>query len=208
MSKSKVSEFAIIFIVISMLYMGFTYAFLDRNSNSSYDGYLSGKYYFRAHALTNKSEEVQLDAPFDPTDQKDMLMYSTGVNIYVYDLHGRYCTVYYDGQIIHDYPVSNLKFDSDEEKDIFYGNKVYTLEEYEARLEGLEEDSPVLSSPDMKNGKSHSSRQEILILTAFFISAVLGFFYFLGDKVFKRPILVIWTVSVAVCDVISFFFLF
>ncbi|MBO4242913.1 MAG: hypothetical protein J5883_06510 [Clostridiales bacterium] len=210
MNKSRAGEFAIIFIVLSMIYMGFSYFVLDRNSNTAYDMYLDGEYYFRAEAYTKSTGDWWEFTDVDHNDPRYMICASNGVKIYAYDLNGRYCTVYHDGDILHDYPIANLEFRSDEEKDIFYGHKVYTLEEYEARVEALPEDSPVLGDPDMKNGESHSAKQEIFITIVVGYSAILGLLYvFTRSKgVFYNGVLVIWTTLVFIWDILSFFILF
>ncbi|MBO4636060.1 MAG: hypothetical protein J5685_02830 [Clostridiales bacterium] len=167
-------------IILAMAIIAFTFVRLlvlwhsmEPAVDSSYERYLSGEYYFRARAVTVAIIDP-MDTALDTRDQETLLKGSSGVTIYVCNPHVPFCTVYSNGNIYEDYPINGIRFTDEEEADIFYNRKVLTQEEYKDRLKGLKADSPLLSDPEMLNGKLSGNSTKGQISLIFFLPCSIG----------------------------------
>ena len=153
----------------------------------SYNKYLEGEYFFREKAetipaidpdswMTNLEtwERVQ---NIDFTDTKNLLLYGGTFDVYAYGPHDRVCTVYYGSQVVEDFPVSNLKFEGDDEE-YFYGRKKYTYEEYIEYVKSLSEDQlESIRVSDKKMANFIDVQRHIFILVG--VELVMGLVLFL-----------------------------
>ena len=134
------------FIIISCLVFAVGDYFYSMRD--SYNKYVSGEYFFRYRAKTTEAPD-DWEEYFDPenpkpmpdyTDPKEMLLRTTNVGVYAYAPHDGVCTVIYGDNVIEDFPVSRLYFDSEEDEKLFKGTKQYTYDEYIEFVNGLTED--------------------------------------------------------------------
>ena len=114
----------------------------------SYNKYVSGEYFFRYRAKTTEAPD-DWTAYFDSenpkpmpdySDPKENLLMTTNVGVYAYAPHDGVCTVIHGDNVIEDFPVSRLYFDSEEDEKLFKGIKQYTYDEYIELVNGLTDD--------------------------------------------------------------------
>ena len=124
------------YIYIIIIILSLTYSILDYNmaKHQSYDKYVAGEYTFRQTAYTvDTHADTWWATPeaqnADYSDPRTMLLCSNNMDVYVENPHDGVCTVYYGEHVIHDFPISNLRFENDDE-DYFYGKKRYSYDEY------------------------------------------------------------------------------
>lgn len=129
-------------IVLCLIYSVSSYFAAMRKS---YDKYLEGEYFFSfkattisAHTSSDWTSTSEIPG-IDNSDQKVNLICTAGSEVYAADPHNGICTVYYNDNVIKDFPVSNLRFANDG-ADHFYGTKTYTYEEYIDVVKNADED--------------------------------------------------------------------
>ncbi|MBR1797070.1 MAG: hypothetical protein IJ757_03530 [Clostridiales bacterium] len=203
-------KFAVIaFIVVTLLQI---LTFFRIQGNDAYDAYLSGKYYFLAHATTVK-EELTNDnalrlASLDYSNPRNLLMVNEW-DVYAYGPHGGYCTVVYGEDVITNFPVSRLRFRSELERRIFDDTEKLTREEYDeyVRILADRNDVSAVSDPKMlKESVLSTGRTQFLLIVIIFsvVMAVVLYFVREDTDVFNLC-LIIWAGLCILWDVISYY---
>ena len=132
-----------IIIIISLIFSVTDYFIAKR---VSYNKYQSGEYFFRYEATTLLMEDpgAWMDsieafndaASRDYSDTKTMLLYGIEDTVWACNPHDGICTVIYGDRVVEDFPVSNLKFENDDEA-YFYGTKKLDYKEYIEYIDSL-----------------------------------------------------------------------
>ena len=189
-------------IIIGLVAQMMFYAFLVVD-NSTYDKYVSGEYYFRARAKTTQPDDSLLwDTSLDMTQTKNILLLSSGAEVYAYNPHGPYCTVDYGEDTVQDFPLGRLKFLTEDDKDVFNG-KQYTKEEYDALIEKISGDSSMrkmLSDEKMIPGK-HSLSYPLLVLLMSAAAAVV-YCFSREDSFTGEIVLTFWVLLSILMDIL------
>ncbi len=171
-----------IIIVLCLIYAVSDYFIAMRQS---YDKYLSGEYSIRQKAYTVETHgdnwwltsEAQNK---DYSDPKNVLLSSNNTEVYVEDPHDGVCTVYYGKNVIEDFPVSNLKFENEDDEALFNGSKTYTYEEYIDIVKGMDKDqlkSNRVSDKKIANFKQVKYSMFILIIVDAGLAVMLFLLY-------------------------------
>lgn len=208
MAKIDKKAFAILFIAATVLRIA-VYLFMPWvKGPDAYDKYLSGEYYFRAEALTIATADP-LDTSVDVSDPKAFLSLQNGVKVYAYDPQGDYCTVISGDNVIRDYPISSLRFATDEDMKIFYGTLKYSREEYEKRIKQLSKDSPVLSDPAMLDKDQSGGPGSLFLFSVLGSCVVMAFLLFItrGRDGAVNVLIPVWTILCIIWNIISVFVL-
>ena len=206
--KINKKVFAVIFIAATLLRLAVYFFMQSSDGSDSYDKYLSGEYFFRAQARTVLNADT-LDTSLDLSDPKVFLSLQNGAKVYAFDPKGDYCTVVNGKDVITDYPISKLVFDTDEEKKIFYGTLKYSKEEYEKRLKSLKEDSPVLSDPSMIEENRSGGFRKLFLVSVLASCVVMAFLLFISagrDGDFS-VLIAVWTILCILWNIVSLFVL-
>lgn len=174
------------FIVISIVFSVTDYFAAQR---SSYNKYLSGEYYFRYKATTILAQEpdswmdsveaFEKAAERDYSDTKTMLLYGGVQTVWAGNPHDGVCTVIYGDRVVEDFPVSNLRFENDDET-YFYGTKKLDYKEYIEFVNSLtdgELDSERVSDRKMASYKAAKSSMIMLIAVDLAVFVILFFLY-------------------------------
>lgn len=185
------SKNAVLIITIGLIAQMFLYFFMFTDPASSYDQYVSGEYYFRARAKTTEPDDSLVwNTNLDMTQTKNVLLLSSGAEVFASNPHGPYCTVEYGDKIVEDFPIGRLKFLTEDDKDVFKGKK-YTAEEYSALIEKIAADpsmQKMLSDENMLPQK----KSVIYPVSVLCYSVLLGFIVYLvrDDEMWCEIILV------------------
>lgn len=191
------------------------FASIMQKSSNTYEKYLSGEYYFRALAVTTAPQDpsLTLNTDLDYSDPKNLLLVNSGWEVAAYDPHGPYCTVEYGGDVIEDFPINRLRFLSQEDRDVFNG-KVYTEEEFNARIKAISEDldpskKNALSTERMLSSGKNSSIGTLLLALMMTTVIPAGIMFILRDNEYlSGMIAIVWVVLCVVYDAILFHTLF
>ena len=220
-NKSIYTIFVIGLIVQAVLYLFSVVG----DTPSTYDKYVSGEYYFVARAKTTQgaADSWMYDSDIDTSDPKNKLLLSSGWEVVAYHPHGPYCTVeFYELEmtdskqnttaetktVVTDFPINRLTFISQEDIDVFNG-KVYTQEEYDARI------AEIAADPSQKDAfstermipKKADILYPIVIVSSSIIMGFL-FFVFREDEMLSEIILTIWVLLSIFYDIVTFNALF
>jgi len=197
MNFKKAHIVVVIVLIMQMIFYGFT-----AMDTSTYGKYASGEYYFRARAKTTQPDDSLLfDTTLDMSQTKNILLLSSGAEVYAYNPHGPYCTVEYGDEVVQDFPLTRLKFLTDDDKDVFNGKK-YTEEEYNALIERMLADpsmQDMLSDKAMIPSKSNYSFPLIVILVSVTMAVVL--YLVREDGITKEIILTVWVLLSILFDI-------
>lgn len=173
-----------IIIIISLIFSVTDYFIAKR---VSYNKYLSGEYFFRYEATTllmedpdawmNSIEAFNDAASRDYSDTKTMLLYGIEDTVWACNPHDGVCTVIYGDRVVEDFPVSNLKFENDDEA-YFYGTKKLDYKEYIEYVDSLtKEQHQSYRLSDRKIADYKYAQTPMFTMSAFVL--VLGLVLFL-----------------------------
>lgn len=173
-----------IIIIISLIFSVTDYFIAKR---VSYNKYLSGEYFFRYEATTllmedpdawmNSIEAFNDAASRDYSDTKTMLLYGIEDTVWACNPHDGVCTVIYGDRVVEDFPVSNLKFENDDEA-YFYGTKKLDYKEYIEYIDSLtKEQHQSYRLSDRRMADYKYAQTPMFIMSAFVL--VLGLVLFL-----------------------------
>ncbi len=126
-----------LFITILIFTLGVSIFTAVTEFKASYEGYLSGEYYFRYPARTITLNGELAPGSSDSADPEDILYYTSAAPVRACDNdHDGLCEVYYDDKEYQNFPVGRLVFNA-EDVPYFNGSKVYTELEYHKALMSL-----------------------------------------------------------------------
>ena len=127
-----------IFIAVLIFTLGVSVFDAVNSFNASYDGYLSGEYYFRWRAETIAPADFMAVSNVDMTNPENILYFTGGVVIRACDNdHDGLCEVIYDYKEYDNFPAGKLAFSS-EDLPYLNGSKVYSKREYHEALMDLD----------------------------------------------------------------------
>ncbi|MBR4430669.1 MAG: hypothetical protein IKS75_05170, partial [Clostridiales bacterium] len=133
---------------------------------------------------------------------KNILLLSSGAEVYAYNPHGPYCTVDYGEDTVQDFPLGRLKFLTEDDKDVFNG-KQYTKEEYDALIDKISGDSSMrkmLSDEKMIPGKSSTSYPLLVLLMS--ATAAVVYCFSREDSFTGEIVLVFWVLLSILMDIL------
>jgi len=174
MSKGKVFILTLMVGLIAFAVFGYKSA-----ADISYESYVSGDYFFRYRATTFNDDNGVVLTYIDMTKTRNILWFSNNLEVLVSDPHDGVCTVFYNNEVIEDYPIGKLHINH-EDADYFYGRKTYTESQYLDKLNSL-------TSQDINNGAINNANaiRSIPNLTYTIVFVSLGILLFIAYIILK-----------------------
>ncbi len=156
------------FIAVLIFTIGMSVFTAVEDFNASYEGYLSGEYYFRYPGETITINNGLTSGNTESADPDNVLYYTSGANVRACDNdHDGLCEVCYDYKTYQNFPAGRLVINS-EDIPYFNGSKVYTRKEYHEKLmslDGFDLMDGALSDPSaMKSYKSSVNLLKLLLV--------------------------------------------